>query len=129
MPPTRLIVSALPAASEVLTPFVSPIAAPAAARMPARMATMPTATSQPKKAEPQLMPPNSSRWRLRISCAATLPPTGPPAATAAAVRPRWLSRPSSSRSRSRVATPPRSSAEPSSSLSLFLKRSNMKSLP
>ena len=46
---------------------VSPIAAPAAASSPVSSTATPTATSQPKNAAPQLMPPYSSRWRARTS--------------------------------------------------------------
>jgi hypothetical protein len=60
MPPTMPMVSAFCDASESLT-SLSPKAAPAALSRPSRIAAMPTATSQPKKAEPQLTPPNSSR--------------------------------------------------------------------
>ena len=63
------IVSAFASAS--LSPtLVRPMAVPAAARIAVSSAPMPIATSQPKKAEPQLKPPNSSRWRARTSCGA-----------------------------------------------------------
>ena len=51
---------------------VSPIAAPAAARMPVSRTATPTATSQPKKAAPQLIPPYSSRWRAPERSASSL---------------------------------------------------------
>src|SRR4051794_13179829 len=49
---------------------VSPTAAPAAMSREVRSAPTPTATSQPKKLAPQLMPPNSSRWRARAVASA-----------------------------------------------------------
>ena len=60
MPPTIPIVSAFAFASDSLT-SLRPKAAPAALSSPSRIAAMPTATSQPKKAEPQLSPPYSAR--------------------------------------------------------------------
>ena len=66
MPPTIPIVSESSAVSSDET-SLRPNAAPAALKRPSRMAAMPTVTSQPKNAEPQLMPPNSSRWRARTS--------------------------------------------------------------
>src|SRR3954469_8382774 len=61
MAPTMPMVSALLAACDGLD-LVSPIAVPAALRIAVSSVAMPTATSQPKNAEPQLRPPYSSRW-------------------------------------------------------------------
>ena len=66
MPPTIPIVSAFAFASDSLT-SLRPKAVPAALSSPSRIAAMPTATSQPKKAAPQLSPPYSARWRARTS--------------------------------------------------------------
>src|SRR3954464_12492364 len=66
MPPTIPIVSALLVAASVLD-CVSPTAAPAALSSAVSKVAIPTATSQPKKAQPQCSPPNSSRWRCCIS--------------------------------------------------------------
>src|SRR5919199_423736 len=77
---------------------VSPRAAPAAARMPVGSTATPTATSQPKNAAPQLMPPYSSRWRARAVRRCSRVAT-PPAAVRSVVVPR----------RSATAVAPRSS--------------------
>src|SRR3954471_16986103 len=66
--PTIPIVLALLVASCVLA-CVRPTAAPAALSSAVRSVAIPTATSQPKNAEPQCSPPNSSRWRCWISLA------------------------------------------------------------
>src|SRR4051794_9981505 len=63
-PPTMPIVSAFDLA---VSPSVRPIAAPAALTIAVRSTPMPMATTQPKNEAPQLMPPNSSRWRRRAS--------------------------------------------------------------
>src|SRR3954465_3878279 len=60
------MVSALLAACDGLD-LVSPIAVPAALRIAVSSVAMPTATSQPKNAEPQLRPPDSSRWSARAA--------------------------------------------------------------
>ena len=64
MPPAMPIVSV---PTSTCVPSVSASVAPTAAMIPARMAPRPVAVSQPKKAEPQAMPPNSSRWRSRTA--------------------------------------------------------------
>src|SRR5918998_815794 len=132
MPPTMPIVSAFDSASASLT-SLSPKAVPAALSKPIRIAAMPTATSQPKKADPQLTPPNSSRWRAlaeravsasasrsrakrgRPGSAVVRVAAGSPAARGSAVAP-W--------SRSAVAAPP-----PSSLAVLLLNRSSIGFLP
>src|SRR4051812_3206047 len=63
-PPT---IPTVEVASELL---VSPTAAPVAAISPTSSVATPTAASQPKKADPQCSPPNSSRWRWSTSARA-----------------------------------------------------------
>src|SRR5919199_1451626 len=91
------MVSALDRASDPET-CVRPMAAPAALTMASSSEPRPTATSQPKNAAPQLMPPYSSRWRARAvrRCSRVAPP---PAAAPSVVVPR----------RSATAVAPRSS--------------------
>ena len=72
MPPTRPTVSAVaPTASEasdaVSLPVATPTAAPAAAASAVSITAIPVAVSQPKKADPILTPPCSSRSRPTTS--------------------------------------------------------------
>src|SRR3954469_9438546 len=109
------------------------MAVPAAPTIAVRITAMPIATRKPKKAAPQLMPPNSSRARTRLSRSAATPaPVATGRRVAVAVPwpspdpfPRSATRVSS---RSAVATPPPASvASPSRPNLLFRIRSNISS--